>query len=240
MKKHYNNHSREVVVMKSKFALSFGVALIFIGCVNFFLETNNVILFGVSLSAFIFSIISILFATLIHDEKYELLYIIPLVVMLSFLCYGSELMKISFVKEIINSRLTSALTFISFGISFASEYIIEKNFNLLEKIKHQTISLEIIDYTQLLQDALIEHLNEACEKKIVRDEVSKKFIDKVEKIYNEKAKESRILHELLSMKKDNYTIDDIKKVYIKNTKILQVKPFEPEKTNEEDNNTDKF
>ena len=83
--------------MKSKFALSFGISLIFIGGINFFLDTNNVILFGISLSAFIFSIISILFATEIYEEKYEFLYIIPFVVMLSFLCYGTELMKIVFL-----------------------------------------------------------------------------------------------------------------------------------------------
>ena len=220
--------------MKSKFALSFGISLIFIGGINFFLDTNNVILFGISLSAFIFSIISILFATEIYEEKYEFLYIIPFVVMLSFLCYGTELMKIDFFNKIINSRLTSALTFISFGISFASEYITEKNFKLFEKIKHQTIAVEILEYTRLLQDALIEHLNEACEKKIVRDEVSKKFINKVEQLYSEKSKESSIIHELLSMKKDEYTIDDIKKVYVKNTEILQVKPLTDECGNEEE------
>ena len=130
--------------------------------------------------------------------------------------------------------MTSALTFISFGISFASEYITEKNFKLFEKIKHQTIAVEILEYTRLLQDALIEHLNEACEKKIVRDEVSKKFINKVEQLYSEKSKESSIIHELLSMKKDEYTIDDIKKVYVKNTEILQVKPLTDECGNEEE------
>lgn len=219
--------------MKRKFALSFGIALIFIGGINFFLDTNNVILFGISLSAFIFSIISILFATEIYEEKYEFLYIIPLVVMLCFLCYGTELMKIEFFYRIINSRLTSALTFISFGISFASEYITEKNYKLFEKIKHQTIAIEILEYTRLLQDALIEHLNEACEKKIVRDDVSKKFIKKVEQLYSEKSKECSIIHELLSMKKDDYTIDDVKRVYIKNTKILQVKPLVHESGEEE-------
>lgn len=221
--------------MKSKFALSFGIALIFIGGINFFLDTKNVILFGISLSAFIFSLISILFATKIYEEKYEFLYIIPLVVMLSFLCYGTELMKIDFFNRIINSRLTSALTFISFGISFASEYITEKNFRLFEKIRHQTLALEMMDYTRLLQEALIEHLNEACEKKIIRDEVSKKFINKVEQLFNEKAKESHILSDLLSMKKEDYTIDDIKRVYIEHTKILQVKPFVHENVDKENN-----
>lgn len=221
--------------MKSKFALSFGIALIVIGGINFFLDTNNVILFGVSLSAFIFSLISILFATKIYEEKYEFLYIIPLVVLLSFLCYGSEFMKIDFINKIINSRLTSALTFISFGISFASEYITERNFRLFEKIRHQTLAIEMMDYTSLLQDAMIEHLNEVCEKKIVRDEVSKKFINKVQQLFNEKAKESHILSDLLAMKKEDYTIDDIKKVYIKYTEILQSKPFLSKNIDKENN-----
>lgn len=55
--------------MKSKFALSFGIALIFIGLVNFLFETNNIILFGISLSAFIFSILSILFSTKLSKKN---------------------------------------------------------------------------------------------------------------------------------------------------------------------------
>lgn len=218
--------------MKSKFAFSFGIALIFIGFINFWLDTNNVILFGISLSAFIFSLISILFATKINEEKYELLYIIPLVIMLSFLCYGNELMKVESINHIVNSRLTSALTFVSFGLSFVSEYITEKKSRLLEKIKYQSLVIEMMEYTGLLQDAMIEHLNEACEKKIVRDEVSKKFVNKVERLFNEKSKESAILRDLLSIKKDYYTIDDIKKIYINHTKILQVKPFVGKKDKE--------
>ena len=215
--------------MKSKFALSFGIALIFIGVVNFFLETNNVIMFGISLSAFIFSIISILFATKVYEEKYEFLYIIPFVVMLSFLCYGNELMKINYINEIVNSQLTSALTFISFGLSFASEYIAEKNFRMFEKIRHISLALETMNYTNLLQDAVIEHRCELNDKKIIPDEASKNFVDHIERLFNEKAKQCRMVKEMLSKKADKYTIDEIIKVFNEENEILKVKPLEEKK-----------
>lgn len=215
--------------MKSKFALSFGIALIFIGIINFFLETNNIILFGISLSAFIFSIISILFATMIDEEKCEFLNIIPLVVLLCFLCYGNELMKIDIIKYIVNSKLTSSLTFISFGLSFASEYIIENKFKLVERIKHLSLANEMIDYTCLLILIEKKYLKECVNKKVIIDDSCKAFLRELENLLKEKEKESRIIVELLSKDKDIYSIDDFKSIYINNTDILNYKKI---KTNQ--------
>lgn len=215
--------------MKSKFALSFGIALIFIGIINFFLETNNIILFGISLSAFIFSIISILFATMIDEEKCEFLNIIPLIVLLCFLCYGNELMKIDIIKYIVNSKLTSSLTFISFGLSFASEYIIENKFKLVERIKHLSLANEMIDYTCLLILIKNKYLKECVNKKVIIDDSCKAFLRELENLLKEKEKESRIIVELLSKDKDIYSIDDFKSIYINNTDILNYKKI---KTNQ--------
>lgn len=215
--------------MKSKFALSFGIALIFIGIINFFLETNNIILFGISLSAFIFSIISILFATMIDEEKCEFLNIIPLIVLLCFLCYGNELMKIDIIKYIVNSKLTSSLTFISFGLSFASEYIIENKFKLVERIKHLSLANEMIDYTCLLILIENKYLKECVNKKVIIDDSCKAFLRELENLLKEKEKESRIIVELLSKDKDIYSIDDFKSIYINNTDILNYKKI---KTNQ--------
>lgn len=215
--------------MKSKFALSFGIALIFIGIINFFLETNNIILFGISLSAFIFSIISILFATMIDEEKCEFLNIIPLIVLLCFLCYGNELMKIDIIKYIVNSKLTSSLTFISFGLSFASEYIIENKFKLVERIKHLSLANEMIDYTCLLILIEKKYLKECVNKKVIIDDSCKAFLRELENLLKEKEKESRIIVELLSKDKDIYSIDDFKSIYINNTDILNYKKI---KTNQ--------
>lgn len=215
--------------MKSKFALSFGIALIVVGIINFFLETNNVILFGISISAFIFSLLSILFATRVDEEKYEILYIIPLLVMLCFFCYGNELMEIDIINSIVNSRLTSALTFISFGISFASEYIVECNFKLLEKIRHLSLIIEMLNYTNLIQDAVIDYKKQLVDKKIIIDEASKSFLDRIEKLYKEKTKKSKMEDRLLSMKKDKYTIDDFDEVYTQETEILKIKTIPPKR-----------
>lgn len=217
--------------MKSKFALSFGIALIFIGIINFFLETNNIILFGISLSAFIFSIISILFATMIDEEKCEFLNTIPLLVLLGFLCYGNELMKIDIIKYIVNSKLTSSLTFISFGLSFASEYIIENKFKLAERIKHLSLANEMLDYTCLLMLIENKYLKECVNKKIIIDDSCKAFLSELENLLKEKEKESHIIVELLSKDKDIYSIDDFNSIYINNTDILNYKKMKINENN---------
>lgn len=208
--------------MKTKFAFSFGISLILIGIINFFLSTNNIILFGVSLSGFLFSIISILFATLLDEKKYEFLNILPLLVLLCFLCYGNELMKMDIVKYIINSKITSSLTFISFGLSFVSEYIMEKNLKGLERIKHLSLANEMLDYTCLLLSIENKYLNECVNKKNIIDNTTKAFLDRLESLFNEKSKESKMIVELLSKEKDLYLIDDFNLAYINNTDILKM------------------
>lgn len=211
--------------MKSRFALSFGIALIAVGVVNLFLETSNVILFGISLSAFIFSLLSIFFSYKVNTEKYEMIYIFPLLIMLMFFCYGNELMKIELVKSVINSQLNSALTFISFGLLFASEYIIEKRFKIYEQIRHLSLVREMMDYTELIQDAIIAYRREQLDKETIIDDTSDKFVKSIEKLYREKLKKARIEGNLLSLEKDKYTIDDFDKAYMQETEILHPKPI---------------
>ena len=44
--------------MNNKFALSFGISLVIVGLLNIFFETSNIILFGLSVSTTIFSIMN--------------------------------------------------------------------------------------------------------------------------------------------------------------------------------------
>ena len=123
-------------------------------------------------------------------------------------------MKMDIVKYIINSKITSSLTFISFGLSFVSEYIMEKNLKGLERIKHLSLSKEMMDY--------IKYLNECINKKNIIDNTTKAFLDRLESLFNEKSKESKMIVELLSKEKDLYLIDDFNLAYINNTDILKM------------------
>ena len=112
--------------MNNKFALSFGISLVIVGLLNIFFETSNIILFGLSVSTTIFSIMNML-EPKISNKKLELLYIIPFVLLVSIFCYSNSLMKIEIISNIVNSKITNILTFISFGFLFISEFINYKN-----------------------------------------------------------------------------------------------------------------
>ena len=81
---------------------------------NIFFETSNIILFGLSVTTTIFSIMN-MFEPKISNKKLELLYIIPFVLLVSIFCYSNSLMKIEIIWNIVNSKITNILTFISFG-----------------------------------------------------------------------------------------------------------------------------
>ena len=100
--------------MNNKFALSFGISLVIVGLLNIFFETSNIILFWLSVSTTIFSIMNML-EPKISNKKLELLYIIPFVLLVSIFCYSNSLMKIEINSNIVNSKITNILTFISFG-----------------------------------------------------------------------------------------------------------------------------
>ena len=82
--------------MNNKFALSFGISLVIVGLLNIFFETSNIILFGLSVSTTIFSIMN-MFEPKISNKKLELLYIIPFVLLVSIFCYSNSLMKFEII-----------------------------------------------------------------------------------------------------------------------------------------------
>ena len=142
--------------MKNKFSLSFGIALIAVGIFNIFIETNRTILFGMSISAFIFSLINILFSVKL-TKKYEWVYIIPFIILLTFSCFSESLMNFYFVREIVNGKTTSVLTFLSFGLSFVSEYINGVKNDLRESIKHLSLVNESLQYSVLIQEKIVKY-----------------------------------------------------------------------------------
>lgn len=140
-----------------------------------------------------------------------------------FLCYSDDLMRLEIVKQIVNSQLTSALTFISFGISFVSEYLTEKKNKLQERLKQSILLTENLRYTNLLRKITLNYFCELEKNKTIIDDISKKYIDNMLLLFDENDKESGIIGDLLSIKTDEYTIDNIKEAYMNNTEIFNVK-----------------
>lgn len=207
--------------MNNKFALSFGISLVIVGLLNIFFETSNIILFGLSVSTTIFSIMNML-EPKISNKKLELLYIIPFVLLVSIFCYSNSLMKIEIISNIVNSKITNILTFISFGFLFISEFINYKN------ARNQYINFQMAMINDNLQySALILGLQNEYLKSIIKnpgliDIESKKFFNEIEKLCNEKIRLSQIDTELLEQNKGLFTIRDLNMVYQKYNDILDI------------------
>ena len=110
--------------MNSKLSVCFGASLIIIGGLNFIFETNNIILFGMNLSALLFSLINYLilcFHNRIKSDKIEFFYIIPFVFFLFFCCFSESLKNFSLIESILSSQMSNAITFLSFGLIFIAE-----------------------------------------------------------------------------------------------------------------------
>lgn len=207
--------------MNNKFALSFGISLVIVGLLNIFFETSNIILFGLSVSTTIFSIMN-MFEPKIINKKLELLYVIPFVLLVSIFCYSNSLMKNEIISDVVNSKITNILTFISFGLLFISEFI---NYN---NAKNQYINFQMAMITDNLQySALIlglqnEYLQSTTKNPSSMEIESKKFFDDIEKLCNEKIRLSRIDIELLEQNKGLFTIQDLNMVYQKHHDILDI------------------
>lgn len=207
--------------MNNKFALSFGISLVIVGLLNIFFETSNIILFGLSVSTTIFSIMN-MFEHKIINKKLELLYVIPFVLLVSIFCYSNSLMKNEIISDVVNSKITNILTFISFGLLFISEFI---NYN---NAKKQYINFQMAMITDNLQySALIlglqnEYLQSITKNPSSMEIESKKFFDDIEKLCNEKIRLSRIDIELLEQNKGLFTIQDLNMVYQKHHDILDI------------------
>lgn len=207
--------------MNNKFALSFGISLVIVGLLNIFFETSNIILFGLSVSTTIFSIMNML-EPKISNKKLELLYIIPFVLLVSIFCYSNSLMKIEIISNIVNSKITNILTFISFVFLFISEFINYKN------ARNQYINFQMAMINDNLQySALILGLQNEYLKSIIKnpgliDIESKKLFNEIEKLCNEKIRLSQIDTELLEQNKGLFTIRDLNMVYQKYHDILDI------------------
>lgn len=199
--------------MNNKFALSFGIALIIVGILNNFMDTNNIVIFALTICTSIFSLINIIVTRSKFKKNIDLLYIIPFVLLLLFFCYDEVLIKYDVVLKIVEGKTTSILTFISFGFLFVSEYfnyryeILNQKVNELKKLTHD------YEYSNIILALTTSHMIDLKNKGIAIDDESESFLDKICDLCNEKTKLSNINIDLLELNKDNYDIEDFDKIY---------------------------
>lgn len=207
--------------MKSKFSLSFGYSLIVVGVINIFIQTNEMVLLGLSISALIFSIIS-LATTFINNDKYEILYVFPFIILLIFSCYSDSLLEFELFKWLISSNVSSVLTFISFGLFFVSENNNYRKNKIDEKNNQLRLIEENVDYSCLIQDSLLECIDEVQrnngDKSAILD-----FLNKIQLICDQKIHQTWIKVELLKLNKTKFSLKDFDEAYEKHTDVYKVK-----------------
>ena len=207
--------------MNNKFALSFGISLVFVGLLNIIFETSNIILFGLSVSTTIFSFMNIIVPK-IKNEKAELLYIVPFILLVSIFCYSNSLMKNEIISNIVNSKITNILTFISFGFLFISDYINYKNTEKQYINYQMEMNTDSLRYSALILGLQNEYLQATSNNPNSIDIESKKFFNEIEKLCNENIRLSRIDLELLEKHRGIFTIDEFNLVYRKHHDVLNV------------------
>lgn len=208
--------------MKNKFALSFGISLIIVGLLNIFFDTNGIILFGLSVSTLMFSILNIVISWFKFDKKKwaDYIYIIPFVILLSIFCYSNSLAEYNLVQKIVNGKTLNVLTFISFGSLFISEYMNYRKDIENEKIRNMAIIVEVYDYSNLVLKTLNDYYDSLIKNKIVLDKDSVHFTEQIRKICIAKSEKCDIEMALLKTDKDYYSLDDVAKAYTDNNDTL--------------------
>ena len=205
--------------MNNKFALSFGVSLVFVGFFNIWFETSNIVLFGLSVSALLFSIINAIVPR-INRDKLEYLYVIPFVVLVSIFCYSNSLMKIDAIKEVVNGKITSIITFLSFGLIFISEFINHK-----KEISHQkeyvaTSLIHIAENSNIILFLIGDYVEKLLKKGVPIDNEGRAFLERIEELSDEQMKLATIDYDLLSLDKENFTIEDVNDAFKKNSEVI--------------------
>lgn len=198
--------------MNNKFSLSFGISLVIVGLLNIFFNTDDIILFGLSVSTTIFSLVNMIVPNF-DSKKLELLYIVPFVILISIFCYSDSLLNIDIISKIINGKVTNILTFVSFGFLFISEFINYK----IEGYKEMSFEFKRVngeyEYSNMILKTINSYLSNLNKKNIIIDSESKKFLDEIENLCLEKVKLAHINGELLSLEKVEYTLEEINDIY---------------------------
>lgn len=213
--------------MDNKFALSFGVSLVIVGFLNIFFETSNVIIFGLSVSTTIFSIINIIVPK-INSDKSELLYILPFVILVSIFCYNNSLMKYDIVKIIVNGRITNVLTFVSFGFLFVSEFLNYKKSRFNQRLFEMNRVTQEYEYSSMILMFVNDYMEILLDSGIKIDDESREFLGRIIELSTERGRLANIDSSLLDLNKDEYAIEDFDDIFKKHSKIINYDEMEKE------------
>ena len=205
--------------MNSKFALSFGVSLLFVGIFNVFLETNSIIVFGLAIGTIIFSVINIFFPST-EKESNELLYIIPFIILISIFCYSNSLVKWQFIDSVANNKVSSILSFVSFGLLFIGEYINYQRDKKSKIANSMNQITEYCEYSNLILLTINEYLNDMLDKGKSMSKEDKKFLDELDKLSSELHRLASIDKSLLDLNKEKFTIKDINVALKANSNVI--------------------
>lgn len=196
--------------MNSKFSVCFGIALIITGMFNFIFETSNVILLGMNFSALLFSLINfiiLIFYKHIKSDKVEFFYIIPFVVLLVFCCFNESFKSITFINNLADSKILNAISFLSFGLIFISEFFsYKKELDISRNMYYQMI-ISKSEHSKMIFSKILEYKNKTT------DEASIEFFSSMEKMLSEEIKRIKIDSKLIKSKKHFFSIVDFDEAY---------------------------
>lgn len=232
--------------MNNKMSLSFGISLVVVGILNFWFETTNIILFGLSISALLFSLIEIVFSAIeilsskcIRGGLLELIYILPFALLISSFCYSNSLMQIPFINELVNGRVTSLLTITSFGLLFISGYLNYKREEKMNKEAQAELVKSTIDESSAsgveVMTIIRDYIDEANSKNVILDESIRNLFNEIMNYYGDKGKILHTKAALLKTGKYKFTIKEFEEEYNKSAK-----DFKEKVKNKVKNNTNKI
>lgn len=215
--------------MWNKFSLSFGIVLVVAGIFSIFFEVDSTVLLGISISAFALSMLNPLIKE--HDSKTELLYVIPLGIFVLFSCFSNALMNVTFIKVMLNSKMATIITFLSFGSLFISGY----NAYHKKLIDFISKSINITESSSKMAELIIECRKKQIKNKTKVDKYSNELINNLEEICLKIGEKNNIELQLLKMNKRYFSLEEISEAYIKCNKVLTIDERSHDKKNKKNN-----
>lgn len=189
--------------MNTKISVSFGVSLILIGILCIFLDINEMVMVGISLSALSFSILNLIYLIIKNNKlkrNYDYLYLISFFVLLLFSCFNDSLLKINLFKFMLNDRVSNFITVISFGLLFVSEFLTYRKKNK----DYRKIFENNLQYDLNFNDSLIELLSNNMN--------NSDLFYKITSALKLKLTETKKKYEIINSGKDEFNLEDAESI----------------------------
>ena len=231
IKRKIKRFSKKEMLKQEGFKLAFGISIILLGIMSIFYDTSNTILIGISVSSLLFNIIDTL------APKKSFWQFITISILLLFCIFPS----IEYLEEFLNPKISNAIVFFSFGMSFLmSAHNTYKNIlnNKLQTSNYlvettTSISHQFDNYIYLLND-LQKMRNILMKENFNRIEMSNVLASTQEFIKNEYVvSKTKYDLSLLGQEnvKDNFSLNEIEKA-IQKTSLINKEQVVTEKVKE--------